>query len=204
MVIFSKEELASGVQKNFSVESGYSQVVDQSNSVNWSMFKAKSVRLGVFLETGAHTNKPSIILKDGSISGDLIISRMSETYEDIAQINIFECDVSGKVKISGIKTEKIEISGFFEKVELVNVYAKEIHFSGEVGDLIIREIDDQSMNFEANGYAERVLVKNGLFNALEFTAFSSKSMILKRVEGARIILPQIKQEGIKKVSSMSL
>ena len=201
---FTQKELNSGLRKGFEITERYSRVINEMDSINWKNFKSKAIKLGVISERLATVRKPSIVIKNGNISGDLIITRMSETVEELTEIKISDCQVSGKVKLSGVRVKKIEVIGDFNRLELINLSADEIYVCGEIKELMIRNITDKKVDVEVNGFADKVTIENNLFHALEFLTFRSNSVRIRNIEGERLNLPKIKRRNIKSVGVINL
>ena len=113
---FTQKELNSGLRKGFEITERYSRVINEMDSINWKNFKSKAIKLGVISERLATVRKPSIVIKNGNVCGDLIVTRLSEDIENLKRVGVVDCRVSGRLKISGIRAESIDIFGEFSKV----------------------------------------------------------------------------------------
>ncbi len=204
MISFTQKELNAGLQKNFQISENYCRVIDQFKSVNWDQFRSKTIKLGIVSKRFPTTKRPSVIIKNGTVSGDIIVTRLSEDVEDLSRVIISDCDVSGKLKISGIKSDIIDVVGDFSRVEFINIFAREVNFCGEVKELVVRNINDTKMDFQIRGVADKVLVKDSEFHSLEFLGFNAKTTRIRNIEAESLILPTLERRDIKKVGSVTL
>ena len=170
----------------------------ESQDLEWRRFNSKDLRFTIM----KNPQSRKITLSGARIEGDLIIDGLNDS---LKEINIVDCEISGRVAIYNLKVRKITISGNASSVEVVNSEVRDLHICGEVDDEIsLFNVGMKDSHIEINGSSRIVRLKNLHANELKFKVFKCALINGRELFVDTFFLPTDREVSLQRVNVKTL
>jgi hypothetical protein len=139
------------------------------------------------LDKNTPKQKALIALVDGDVEGDLIIDGANN---QVRELLIRNCSISGEIKIFNLKADKIEVTGNANNIILENVIADQTNLCLELKEsIIVKNIVNPKKDIEIDGFAKEIIIVNVQVSILDMRVSDFEKIKGRLVKANSIFIP---------------